>query len=177
MTYQIKRTQQLNCGIDAAWEFFSSPCNLSAITPEDMNFTIVTQVPNEPVYEGMIIDYVVSPLWGVPLKWRTMISQVCKKRSFQDHQHRGPYKFWNHLHEFIPNEKGVLMRDTVQYELPLGFVGRILHKLVVRRKLNEIFGYRHQVVEKLFNTNIKLNEHTYRAGHVRGDGSNYLGHS
>jgi len=153
MTYHIKRTQQLNCSLDAAWDFFSSPCNLSVITPEDMNFAILTQVPDEPVYEGMTIDYAVCPFWGIPLKWKTIISHVFEKRSFTDHQHKGPYKFWNHLHEFFPNEKEVLMKDTVEYELPLGFVGRILHKLVVKRRLNEIFDYRYHAAEKLFNTN------------------------
>ena len=34
---------------------------------------------------------------------------------------KGPYKLWNHFHEFIPNKEGVLMKDTVDYELPFGF--------------------------------------------------------
>jgi ligand-binding SRPBCC domain-containing protein len=156
MKYQIRRTQQLGCSIDAAWDFFSSPCNLSVITPKDMNFKVITKLPDGPVYTGMIIDYTVFPFWGIALKWRTIITQVSEKRSFEDYQQKGPYKSWNHLHEFITNEHGVLMKDTVDYELPLGLIGRIVHKLIVKKKLNHIFDYRYQVVEKLFNAQVHV---------------------
>ena len=97
----------------------------------------------------MIIEYKVSPLLKIPMKWKTKITQVEQKKSFTDFQQKGPYKYWNHFHEFIPNEKGVLMKDTIDYELPLGILGSIAHVMVVKSKLNHIFNYR--ILEKLFN--------------------------
>ena len=55
------------------------------------------------------------------------------------------------FHEFIPNEKGILMKDTVEYELPFGVFGNVVHSLLVKKKLNKIFDYRHQVLKQLFN--------------------------
>ncbi|WP_313581786.1 SRPBCC family protein [Chishuiella sp.] len=151
MKYQLYREQQLNCNLETAWKFFSSPENLSEITPKDMNFTVLSKYRNQPIFEGMIIDYIVSPLFNIPLKWKTRISQVDKNKSFTDFQEKGPYKLWNHHHEFIPNQNGVLMKDTVDYELPLGFLGKIAHAIIVKDKLNKIFDYRYKILELRFN--------------------------
>lgn len=151
MKYQLHREQQLNCSLETAWKFFSSPENLSEITPKDMNFTVLSKYRNQPIFEGMIIDYIVSPLFNIPLKWKTRISQVDKNKSFTDFQEKGPYKLWNHHHEFIPNQNGVLMKDTVDYELPLGFLGKIAHSIIVKDKLNKIFDYRYKILEQRFN--------------------------
>lgn len=161
MSYRLSRTQQLHCNIDTAWQFFSSPYNLARITPKNMKFHVLTALPDERIYEGMIIDYKVSPLLGIPMRWRTRITQVDEGRSFTDFQEKGPYKLWNHFHEFIPNEQGVLVKDTVDYELPMGLLGEIAHTLMVRKKLQHIFDYRHRILEQLFNKPFKQHQCQY----------------
>lgn len=151
MIYKLNTSQQLNCDISEAWKFFSSPHNLSRITPKDMGFVVLSNLPDESIYEGMIIDYTVSPLLGIPMKWQTKITQVDHEKSFTDFQQKGPYKLWKHHHEFIPNENGVLMTDNLEYELPFGILGTIAHSLIVKKKLESIFNYRQQVLEDLFN--------------------------
>ena len=156
MRYQLYREQQLNCDIETAWEFFSSPFNLSKITPKDMAFVVTSNLGNEPIYKGMEINYTVSPLLKIPMKWRTKITNVDFQKSFTDFQEKGPYKYWNHIHEFVANEKGVLIKDTVDYELPFGFLGIIAHKLLVRKKIESIFSYRYQILEDKFNQKSQL---------------------
>ncbi|WP_265131441.1 SRPBCC family protein [Chryseobacterium oranimense] len=151
MKHRLIREQQLNCDRATAWKFFSAANNLSEITPKDMNFVVLTAMENDEIYEGMLIDYYVSPLFGIKMKWQTKIIKVDFQRSFIDFQKKGPYKIWHHHHEFIPNEKGILMKDTVDYELPLGFLGEIAHAVFVKKKLEYIFGYRYAVLEKMFN--------------------------
>lgn len=153
MRYQLFREQQLFCDLDTAWNFFSNPNNLSKITPKDMGFTVLSQPDSDKIYEGMLIDYTVSPILRIPLSWQTRITQVDWNKSFTDFQQKGPYKYWNHFHEFIPNDKGVLMRDTVDYELPLGVLGTVAHQIMVKKKLETIFNYRYSVLENLFNNN------------------------
>lgn len=153
MRHQLYREQQLNCDLQTAWDFFSSPMNLPKITPKDMAFTVLSEQKTNTIFEGMIIDYTVSPLLGIPLKWKTRITEVIPKKSFTDFQEKGPYKLWNHRHEFIPNEKGVFMIDKVDYELPFGLLGNLAHALFVKKKLEKIFNYRFHVLENLFNKN------------------------
>lgn len=76
MKYQLYREQRLNCSLEKAWNFFSSPKNLSTITPADMGFVVVSSNENEPIYEGMLIEYKVSPLLKIRLKWITKITHV-----------------------------------------------------------------------------------------------------
>ncbi len=116
-----------------------------------MRFTVLSNLKDIPIYEGMEIDYLVSPMLGIPLKWKTKITQVSFQNSFTDLQAKGPYKYWNHYHEFIKNDNGVLMKDSVDYELPLGFLGKIAHALFVRKRLSGIFDFRYKFLESYFN--------------------------
>jgi len=152
MIQKLERSQQLNCNIQTAWSFFSSPHNLSRITPANMKFKVLSNDKNENIYEGMTMDYTVTPLFGIPVSWKTKIVQVNELRSFTDFQLKGPYKLWRHYHEFIPNGQGVLMKDTVAYKLPFGIIGDITHYLLVQKKLKQIFDYRNRVLELLFNS-------------------------
>lgn len=153
MKHELYREQQLNCDLQTAWDFFSLPMNLSKITPKNMAFTVLSEPKTNKIFGGMIIDYTVSPLLGIPLKWKTRITEVIPNKSFTDFQEKGPYKLWNHRHEFIPNEKGVFMIDKVDYELPFGLLGNLAHALFVKKKLEKIFNYRFHVLDNLFNKN------------------------
>lgn len=151
MIYHLYREQQLNCDVQTAWDFFSSANNLAEITPKEMNFTVLTAMENDEIYPGMLIDYHVSPLFGIKLNWQTEITQVNDGISFTDTQKKGPFKQWIHFHEFIPNEQGVFMRDLVTYELPFGPLGDLVHTMIVKNKLKTIFNFRHHFLTQKFN--------------------------
>ena len=147
--HRLEQEQRLPVPIEQAWEFFSSPANLDAITPPDLGFEITCPLPPR-MFEGQIITYrvKVAPLLWVP--WVTEIKCVEDGRAFIDEQRYGPYKFWHHRHSFEPVEGGVLMRDVVHYALPFGPFGTLAHALFVRRKLEWIFSYRKDWLTKRF---------------------------
>ena len=149
--YQLVQEQQINCNLDEAWRFFSSPVNLKEITPDYMGFEITSDLGDGRMYPGQIITYIVTPLLGIPMRWATEITHVQDKKYFVDEQRFGPYSFWHHQHWFEENDDGVLMKDVVTYGLPLGPLGRIMNNVLVRSKLQEIFDYRTQKVNQLFN--------------------------
>jgi ligand-binding SRPBCC domain-containing protein len=43
-----------------------------------------------------------------------------------------------------------LLEDTIEYELPLGAIGRLVGGPLVRRKLKRLFAYRHDVTRQAF---------------------------
>ena len=147
--YQLKRTQFVKTDLQTCWDFFSSPKNLKEITPEYMGFDVLVELP-EKMYEGLMIEYIVRPLLGIPMKWITEIKYVHNKQFFVDEQRKGPYKIWHHEHHFKEVEGGVEMTDIVSYEIPLGILGRIAHPIIVKKKLEEIFDYRFKRVDELF---------------------------
>ncbi len=148
--YQFNKQQKVKCSLDEIWEFISSPGNLKEITPDYMGFDIMTKNLPEKMYPGMIISYKVSPLLGIKTTWVTEITQVVEKKYFVDEQRVGPYSIWHHQHIIEPIENGVLMTDIVSYSPPLGFLGAIANSLIIKNKLNEIFDYRTEAVEKRF---------------------------
>lgn len=145
--YQLKRTQFIKTDLKTAWDFFSSPGNLKKITPEYMGFDVKTELPDK-MYEGLMIEYTVKPLLGIPMNWITEIKTVKELEFFVDEQRKGPYKIWHHEHHFKEVDGGVEMTDIVSYELPLGILGRIMHPFVVQKKLEEIFDFRFKAVEQ-----------------------------
>ncbi len=145
----LKQQQVLPISRQEAWEFFSTPRNLNDITPADLGFTM-TYSSSEKMVEGQIITYRIriAPLIHVP--WVTEIKSVKEPQSFIDNQISGPYTLWHHLHHFEETPEGVLMTDLVHYALPFGPLGSIAHAVFVRRKLEHIFSYRRQTLEKHF---------------------------
>lgn len=147
-SYVLKTVQRLPIGLDMAWDFFSSPHNLQAITPAYMNFKILSD--QEKMYAGQIIRYHVSPVLGVPLFWMTEITHVRDREYFIDEQRFGPYALWHHQHFFKEISGGVEMTDQVDYKLPLGILGNIAHALFVKKQVKGIFEYRSKVLEERF---------------------------
>ena len=145
------RTEQfLPISIQEAWDFFSNPGNLEKITPKDMDFVVLTELDDGPIYTGMEIEYTVRPMFGIPVKWKTLISDVKDYQQFTDKQLKGPYSVWEHTHTFEEMNGGVLMRDHIKYKLPMGPLGAIAHKLFVKKRIEQIFDYRYVILKEMF---------------------------
>ncbi len=156
MKLHSKRFQQfLPISVEEAWSFFSKPQNLNEITPDDMNFEILTQDISK-MYQGMIIQYNVSPFPMVKMGWVTEITHVDENRIFVDEQRFGPYSFWHHQHIFEEAEDGVLMTDILNYKPPFGIVGKLMNHLVIDKKVNAIFEYRTKTLQNKFGESMLL---------------------
>jgi len=143
--------QKLPISLQEAWDFFSSPLNLARITPVNMGFQITSDFKEgDKMYEGMLITYKVSPLFGIKLNWITEITSVREGKYFIDEQRYGPFKIWHHEHHFIETDGGVMMRDKLIYAMPYGIIGTLAHNLMVGKKVQDIFRHREQVVKELF---------------------------
>jgi len=148
--HTIKTVQKIPVSLEKAWNFFSNPANLQAITPEGMDFKTISKHHGPVMYAGQIIEYKVKPLLGIPVYWMTEITQVKDKEYFIDEQRFGPYKLWHHKHHFKTIDGGVEITDIVHYKNPMWWLGRLANTIVVKKKLQKIFEYRFQKVEELF---------------------------
>jgi ligand-binding SRPBCC domain-containing protein len=142
-------TQRVPVPLEAAWSFFSNPHNLAVITPPDMGFEVVGEVPAT-MHAGLIIQHRVRPLLRIPVRWVTEITHVDAPRLFVDEQRFGPYRFWHHQHHFREIEGGTEMRDIVHYDVGFGPVGDLVNLVAVRPRVREIFAFRRAVLEQRF---------------------------
>jgi ligand-binding SRPBCC domain-containing protein len=147
--YRLHTLQNLPISVDEAWDFLSDPANLKTITPDYMGFNILSGADRK-MFPGQIIQYIVTPLAGIPTKWVTEITHVKDKEYFVDEQRFGPYALWHHKHFIKAIPGGVEMEDIIDYKLPVGILGQLAHPIVVKPKLKEIFDYRYQKLIELF---------------------------
>jgi len=149
IVYRLSSKQKLPITADVAWEFLSSPKNLKTITPDYMSFDILSG-SDKPMFAGQIIQYIVTPVLGIKTNWVTEITHVVDKHYFVDEQRFGPYSLWHHKHFIKEIEGGVEMEDIIDYKVPFGFFGRLIHPILVKPKLTEIFNYRTTKLKALF---------------------------
>ena len=146
--YELKTVQKLPINLKESWSFFSNPKNLFKITPEHMNFSILTDFNK--MYEGQIIKYKVSPFPFFRVGWTTKITYVEKPFGFIDKQISGPFSFWEHEHKFEEKNKSLWAYDVVKFKLPLGFIGRFFGSKIVKYQLKNIFEFRRKQLDKFF---------------------------
>ena len=153
--YSLKAVQVIPVSLAEAWDFFSSPANLQAITPPTIVFDIISKHHGAKMYAGQIIEYKVKPLFNIPIYWMTEITHVKDQQYFVDEQRFGPYSLWHHQHHFKEVDGGVEMTDIVHYKIPGWFLGDIMNSLYIKNELKGIFDYRFKKVEELFPANKK----------------------
>lgn len=147
--HQHTYKQFLPISLDEAWDFFSRPENLNEITPDDMQFEILTKdIPR--MYQGQVIQYNVKPFPLVKMGWVTEITHVEDRKMFVDEQRFGPYSFWHHQHIFEQVDGGVMMTDILHYRVPLGIVGKLVNGVAINKKVKGIFEHRFTVLENKF---------------------------
>jgi ligand-binding SRPBCC domain-containing protein len=147
--YTLHKKQQLPISLEKAWEFLSNPKNLKVITPDYMSFNIVSNI-DRPLYTGQIIQYIVTPLLGIKTQWVSEITHIEEKKYFVDEQMYGPYALWHHKHFVKEIPGGVELEDIIDYKVPLGWLGQLVHPFLVKPKLEEIFNYRQEKLLELF---------------------------
>lgn len=147
--YTLHKKQNIPITLDQAWEFLSDPKNLSVLTPKEMNMTIVSEA-DRPMYAGQVIQYSVTPVAGIKTKWISEITQYVEGKYFVDLQLYGPYAFWHHQHFIHEIDGGVQMEDIINYKVPFGVLGKLVHPFLVKPKLEQVFNYRKQQLTKLF---------------------------
>jgi ligand-binding SRPBCC domain-containing protein len=127
------------------FEFFGDAANLQTITPEWLNFQVLTPAPIK-MQAGTLIDYQLR-IRGFPVRWQTEITVWEPPHRFVDAQKRGPYRQWIHEHRFIPLAGGTRCRDSIQYAV-LG--GVLIQRLLVKRDVEKIFAHRARRMQELF---------------------------
>lgn len=148
--YILEREQIIQRPRKEVFDFFADAVNLERITPPELNFHIITPQPID-IKKGALIDYELK-LRGIPITWRTEITQWNPPFDFVDTALKSPYKQWIHLHTFEEGDAGeTIMKDIVRYRLPLEPLGDIV-LFYVKKELKYIFDYRYKVIEEIFKT-------------------------
>ncbi|MCH2114242.1 MAG: SRPBCC family protein [Pirellulales bacterium] len=143
--YVLRSSQRFPGSPEEIFPFFSDATNLERITPDSIKFKILTPLPID-MHVGTLIDYSLR-IRGMPIKWRTLISEWAPPFRFVDEQLKGPYRQWIHEHRFTDEGPTTLMEDTVRYKV---YGGALINSLFVQPDLMKIFTNRIKVLRKQF---------------------------
>ncbi|MGY8798718.1 MAG: SRPBCC family protein [Longimicrobiales bacterium] len=146
--HRLERAQVVAGELADVFAFFRDPSNLEAITPPWLRFEVRSSTSVR-VRQGTTITYGLR--WQIfPLTWKSRIAEYEEGRLFADEMLSGPYERWYHRHLFSEVSGGVKVTDIVEYRLPFGPLGRLVHFATVRGQLEAIFDYRRDAIARLF---------------------------
>lgn len=128
---------------ERVFAFHEQPDALKLLTPPWETSRVIQAARIADVGSKAIIE---TRLFGfLPVRWVARHTGYDPPRSFEDVQERGPFRRWRHRHIILPHAGGATLRDEIEYEPPLGFVGRLAEPFLVRPRLEKLFDYRHEV--------------------------------
>lgn len=147
-TYTFETQTILTKSLQEVFPFFANAENLDAVTPPWLKFEILTPLPIE-MKVGTKVDYRLR-LHGIPIRWRSEITEWDPPHKFTDVQLKGPYRFWKHEHFFVSEGNQTRMIDRVEYDVPGWIFAPIVHSLFVKLDLERIFDYREKKFLEIF---------------------------
>lgn len=132
---------------EVVFRFHESPGALQHLLPPWETMKVVESSGSLQPGSKVVLQGV---LGFIPIRWVALHTEYDPPHLFADRQESGPFARWYHRHRFLDDGAGgTLLRDEVEYELPLGFLGRWLGGWLIRRKLERMFAYRHETTRRL----------------------------
>ena len=132
---------------EAVYAFHEQPDALLAITPPWERVTVDGAVPPIAVGNRIVLKTKIGPF---PATWVAEYVEVEPGRLFADRQVSGPFAAWLHRHIFLPDGAGgTVLRDSVEYEPPFGVLGRVFGGWFIKKKLKDMFEFRHQATKRM----------------------------
>lgn len=136
----------IDASAEKVFAFHEAPDAFERLQPPWQTTRILQPPTSLEVGTRVILKIKVGPLW------QTVVAEHVEyepDRMFADRMVEGPFASWLHKHIVTPRGPDqCVLTDEVEYELPLGILGRVFGGHFARRSLERMFEYRHEVTRK-----------------------------
>jgi ligand-binding SRPBCC domain-containing protein len=131
---------------EEVFAFHERPDALERLTPDWARARVIEKTPGIKAGARVVLEMAIGP---IKQRWVAEHTAYEEGRSFHDRQVSGPFAKWEHTHLFEPDgEGGTWLIDRVEYELPLGALGRLFGGGFVRGQMTRLFELRHSVTRE-----------------------------
>jgi ligand-binding SRPBCC domain-containing protein len=131
---------------ERVFAFHELPDAFERLVPPGEDVTVVQKANITQVGSRAIIEQKIFGL--IPSRWIAEHTKYDPPHMFEDVQISGPFKSWRHQHIVLPHDGGALLRDEIDFEPPLSFLGVLAAPFAILPKLEKMFAYRHEVTRK-----------------------------
>ncbi len=128
------------------FEFHEQPNVLALLIPPWESARVIQPAKISNVGAQAIIETKI--LGPIKVRWVAEHTLYDPPRMFEDIQVKGPFRSWRHRHIVELNEDGAILRDEVNYDPPFWFLGRVASPLLIQKRLQKLFDYRHEVTRR-----------------------------
>ncbi|MES2766349.1 MAG: SRPBCC family protein [Bacteroidota bacterium] len=140
------RTVEIAAPIESVFHFHNDPQNLLKISPPGINVKIEH---SEPTALGAKIILKVSQFGIIKMLWKMQFTEYEPPFRMTDEMLSGPFKTWIQRRELSFKNGKTFLNDSLDYELPFGFLGNIANALVVKYIIKNMFEYRQRKTKEL----------------------------
>jgi ligand-binding SRPBCC domain-containing protein len=171
MIHRIQFEQWVPVVIEEVFLFFANPNNLPCIMPPETGTELsalrLVPPPSGPAGQYAILNrdslagvgseivtsFRLLPFLPFRARWIALVTEFEWNHHFADVQQKGPFKRFQHRHEFSAQTQngvcGTIVRDVIEYDPGFGVIGDVVQKLFIARTLKRTFEYRQKTLEKL----------------------------
>jgi ligand-binding SRPBCC domain-containing protein len=143
---QFVKQSLIRASPERVFEFHEQPNVLILLTPPAESAHVIQSAKISEVGTQAIIE--TRMLGPIKVKWIAEHTLYDPPHMFEDVQIKGPFRSWRHRHIVEPTANGALLRDEIDYEPPLGFLGRLMAPILIYPRLQKLFDYRHEVTRQ-----------------------------
>lgn len=131
---------------ETVFAFHEAPDAFARLQPPWQKSEVITPPSSLAVGTRVVLRTKVGPLWQT-IEAEHVAYEPGKM--FADRMNKGPFASWLHRHVVTPRgPRECTLTDDIEYELPLGALGRLFGAGFARRELERLFTYRHQVTRE-----------------------------
>ena len=142
------KVSSIKAPTEVVFAFHESPDALQHLIPPWEKMGVVESSGSLKIGSRVVLGGRILGL--IPIRWVAVHTEYAPPHLFADRQESGPFAYWYHRHRFLDDgHGGTVLRDEVEYAVPLGVIGQWLGGWLVRRKLEAMFAYRHEKTQRL----------------------------
>ncbi|HKO99401.1 MAG TPA: SRPBCC family protein [Pyrinomonadaceae bacterium] len=136
----------INASQERVFSFHEKADALTLLLPPWETATVIQSARISEVGSQAIIE--TSILGPIKVRWVAQHTVYEPPHVFEDIQLKGPFRSWRHRHVVETDGSKAILRDEIDYEPPLGFLGRLVAPILVGRRLERLFDFRHEVTRR-----------------------------
>ena len=144
---QFLKESIIHASPERVFAFHERPDALQLLIPPWEHARVIQSARISDVGSQAIIETRVFSL--VTVRWVAEHTVYEPPHLFVDVQNKGPFRSWSHRHMVEQHAEGALLRDQIDYEASLGFLGRAVAPLLIPGRLKKLFDYRHEVTRAI----------------------------